>query len=53
LANDVVDLDVGTPEQAVVMLMQSGHPWMKLWAAYASGPLGLKSLESEVDAWKD
>ncbi len=53
LANDVVGLGVDTSEQAVAMLMQSGDPWLRSCAAYAIGSLGLKSLESELDAWQN
>ena len=52
LANDVVGVDVETSEQAVAMLMHSGDPWLRSCAAYAIGSLGLKSLESELDAWQ-
>ena len=53
LANDVVGMGVETSEEAVAMLMHTGDPWLKSCAAYAIGALGLKSLESEMDAWQD
>ena len=53
LANDVVGAGVETEEEAVAMLIHSGDPWLKSCAAYAIGALGLKSLESELDAWQD
>jgi AAA family ATP:ADP antiporter len=52
-ANQLVGAGVDSSEEAVAMLMRSGDPWLKACAAYAIGALGLKSLESEMDAWRD
>ncbi len=53
LANEILGVGVETPEEAVAMLMHSGDPWLRSCAAYAIGSLGLKSLESELDAWQN
>jgi hypothetical protein len=53
LANRLVGVVVGSRDEAVAALAGSGDPWLKSCAAYAIGALGLKGLESELDAWRD
>jgi hypothetical protein len=52
-ANRLLGTEVDTHEQAVAVLLASDDPWMRSCAAYAIGALGLKSLESQLDRWRD
>ncbi len=52
LAQRLVGAPVETPEQAIEALAGTGDPWLRSCAAYAIGALGLRSLESRLEAWR-
>jgi len=50
LAERMIGIKMGCPEDAVATLVHSDDPWLKSCGAYAIGSLGLKSLESALDS---
>lgn len=50
MANRLVHANIADREQAIAALVLSDDPWLKSCGAYAIGMLGIKSLESQLDA---
>jgi AAA family ATP:ADP antiporter len=53
LAERVLGSAIGGPAEAVSALAGSRDPWLQSCAAYAIGELGLRHMETSLDAWAE
>jgi hypothetical protein len=53
LADRLLGSAIGGPEEAVTALAGSRDPWLQSCAAYAIGELGLRHMETSLDAWAE